>query len=136
MNRCLVIDDAPVIRKVATRILSSEGMEVEVADSGSSALSIFSEMRPDIILLDDWLPDMRSVDFLQSLQSMTGGAMPLVFLMVVEVDPVPIMRAKRAGAEGWILKPFDRPLLMSAIEKNIEKAMQRRQKNVEKEVAA
>ncbi|RLQ88373.1 response regulator [Notoacmeibacter ruber] len=132
MQRCLIIDDAPVVRKVASRILSTEDMEVEVADSASAGLSIFSEMRPDIILLDDWLPDMRSVDFLQSLQTMTGGAMPLVFLMVVEVDPVPIMRAKRAGADGWILKPFDRPQMMAALRKNIDLALQRREKQKER----
>lgn len=135
MDRCLIIDDAPIVGKAASRILGSEGWTVETAHSGRHGLSVYGEFQPDLVLLDDWLPDMSSVEFLESLDQMTGGKLPLVFLMLIQVDPVPIMRAKRAGASGWILKPFDRAQLVDSINRNVERANRVRDKRVMKDDA-
>lgn len=113
MKRCLIVDDSPVIRKVAKRILSDADMVVSEAESGARALAMCSSEMPDIVVLDSNLPDMQASEIISAVRAMENGKKPRIILCLPEVDLVKIMRAKRAGASGYILKPFDRELLLS-----------------------
>ena len=108
---CLLVDDSSVIRKVARRILSETITEFAEASTGREALEISVARMPDVILLDHDLPDMTALEILSKLRAMPGGNHPRIVLCLYELDVTRIMRAKRAGADGYVLKPFDRAYL-------------------------
>ena len=111
MKTCLVVDDSSVIRKVAKRIL--EGMEFQIveAEDGQQALDACQRMLPDAILLDWNMPKMDGYDFLKALRRMPGGDRPKVVFCTTENDVAHIARALHAGANEYIMKPFDRDIV-------------------------
>ena len=111
MTRCLIIDDSSVIRKVARRILSDSAMAIADAASGSQAIEACMGEMPDVILLDSGLPDLPTLEIIAAIRDLPGGRNARIVLCLNEVDLTKIMRAKRAGAAGYMLKPFDRPYL-------------------------
>lgn len=114
MKRCLIVDDSSVIRKVAKRILTSMDMLVIEASDGHEALAICSAEMPDIVVVDYGLPDIDTVDLIRRISAMPARVRPRILLCLIEFDVGNIMRAKRAGAAGYILKPFDRNLLLES----------------------
>ncbi len=71
---------------------------------------------PDLIVVDAALPDMEAAEVIRHVRAMPGGNLPRVLLCLVEKDVGIIMRAKRAGAQGYFLKPFDRLSLLSRLQ--------------------
>lgn len=115
MKRCMVVDDSSVIRKVATRILSGSGVQTVEAATGSQALSMCLAQMPDFIIVDNGLSDMTVVDFIRSAMAIDDRAKPDIVVCMARMDLGAIMRAKRAGARGYLLKPFDRQQLIERI---------------------
>ncbi|RUV70305.1 MAG: response regulator [Mesorhizobium sp.] len=112
MKRCMFIDDSSVIRKVAKRILGGSDMLVIEAARGFDAVEMCTADMPDIIVVDGALPDMQAEDVIRRVRTMEGPIRPQILISLVEVDVASIMRAKRAGAQGYLLKPFNRPQLL------------------------
>ncbi len=112
MKRCMIVDDSSVIRRVAKRILASPEMMVVEAAAGADALAMCAETLPDIIIVDSVLPDMACPDFIRQALSIDPRRTPHVLICLPEFDIGAIMRAKRVGAKGYILKPFTRPQLL------------------------
>jgi two-component system, chemotaxis family, chemotaxis protein CheY len=111
MKTCLVVDDSSVIRKVARRIL--EGLEFEIAEAedGEQALDVCRGKMPDAILLDWNMPKMDGYEFLRSLRKMPQGDRPKVVFCTTENDVAHIARALHAGANEYIMKPFDKDIV-------------------------
>ncbi|MCB1454070.1 MAG: response regulator [Rhizobiaceae bacterium] len=112
MKRCMIVDDSSVIRKVAKRILSSPQLLVSEASSATEAIYMCEADMPDVIMLDATLPDMDTVDFIRQAMTIESKVKPQVVISLTQFDIGTIMRAKRAGAKGYILKPFNRQLLI------------------------
>ena len=112
MKRCMFVDDSGVVRKVAKRILGGPDMAVVEASSGMQAIELCQAEMPDIIIVDNMLPDMHTVEFIRHVRSMQAPVAPHILIALVEVDIGAIMRAKRAGAQGYMLKPFNRSQLL------------------------
>ncbi|WP_363349402.1 response regulator [Methylocystis echinoides] len=113
MKQVLVVDDSPVVRKVARRILEGVDLRTREAANGESGLIACEERMPDAILLDWNMPGADSVEFLRALRRMPGGEVPKVVFCTSENDVGRIARALRAGADGYMLKPFDQDRLRS-----------------------
>ena len=113
MKNCLVVDDSSVIRKVARRILEDLSFEITEAENGEKALSACEDTMPDAILLDWNMPVMDGLEFLSALREMPEGEKPQVVFCTTENDVGHIARAIRAGANEYIMKPFDREILHS-----------------------
>ena len=111
MKRCLVVDDSSVIRKVARRILEELEFEIDEAENGQQALAACSRQMPDGILLDWNMPVMSGIEFLLELRRAEGGSRPKVVFCTTENDTAHISRAIEAGANEYIMKPFDREIL-------------------------
>ena len=107
MRTCLVVDDSRVIRKVARRILDEIGFEVAEAGDGMEALAWCRAAMPEVILLDWNMPVMNGLEFLRRLRGEPDGDRPVVVLCTVENDPAHINEALEAGADEYIMKPFD-----------------------------
>ncbi|MGE0500216.1 MAG: PleD family two-component system response regulator [Rhizobiaceae bacterium] len=112
MKRCMFVDASSVIRKVAKRILGGPDLMVIEADSGAQALSMCEADMPDVIVVDTSLPDMSAEDFIRHVRRIETPIQPQIAISLIEVDIGTIMRAKRAGAHGYLLKPFNRPQLL------------------------
>ena len=111
MKTCLVVDDSGVVRKIARRIL--EGMEFTVieAEDGAVALEACKRALPDAVLLDWNMPVMDGFEFLVQLRRMPGGDQPKVVFCTTENDIDHISRALNAGANEYIMKPFDKDIV-------------------------
>jgi two-component system, chemotaxis family, chemotaxis protein CheY len=115
MKTCLVVDDSEVVRKVARRIFEHLKFESTEADSGQDALDYCAKAMPDAILLDSHIPPMSTVEFLASLRALANGSKPVIIYCATENDPTEIARALTAGADDYLLKPFDRDSLRAKL---------------------
>jgi two-component system chemotaxis response regulator CheY len=111
MRTCLVVDDSTVIRKIARRILEEMSFEIIEAEDGEKALEACKRSLPDAILLDWNMPVMDGFEFLTNLRRMPGGDAPKVVFCTTENGIDHIARALNAGANEYIMKPFDKDIV-------------------------
>lgn len=116
MKTILIVDDSKVIRKVAQRILQSLGFLTREAENGLEALHACKAMMPDAVLLDWNMPVMDGMEFLQELRRLDDGLRPKVVFCTTHNEVEQITRAVQAGADEYIMKPFDRQIIMSKFE--------------------
>ena len=113
MKTCLVVDDSSVIRKVARRILEDLEFRIIEAEDGQQAIDECRHAMPDAILLDWNMPVMDGLAFLGKLRGELGGDRPKVVFCTTENDVAHIAKAIRAGANEYIMKPFDREIMVA-----------------------
>jgi len=111
MKSCLVVDDSSVIRKVARRILEGLEFHNHHAEDGEQALDACRSQMPDAVLLDWNMPKMDGYEFLRVLRRLPDGDRPKVVFCTTENDVAHIARALHAGANEYIMKPFDKDIV-------------------------
>ena len=111
MKSCLVVDDSKVIRKVARHILETLDFRVVEACDGQEALDALANDLPDVILLDWNMPVMSGMEFLHRLGDLRCDPRPRVVFCTTENGIENIREAVEAGADEYIMKPFDRETL-------------------------
>jgi two-component system chemotaxis response regulator CheY len=111
MKTCLVVDDSGVVRKIARRILEEMGFNIIEAEDGAKALEACKTAMPEAVLLDWNMPVMDGYEFLGHLRRMPGGDAPKVVFCTTENDMDHISRALHAGANEYIMKPFDKDIV-------------------------
>lgn len=111
MKSCLIVDDSRVVRKVASRIVHDLGFECREAEDGQKACESCEKSMPDAILLDWNMPIMSGIEFLERLRQMPNGDIPKVIFCTTENDISHIQRAMQAGANEYIMKPFDSEII-------------------------
>ncbi len=111
MKSCLIVDDSRVVRKVASRIVHDLGFECREAEDGQKAYESCQNSMPDAIILDWNMPIMSGIEFLEKLRAMEGGKSPKVVFCTTENDMSHIQRAMNAGADEYIMKPFDSEII-------------------------
>jgi two-component system chemotaxis response regulator CheY len=111
MKHCLIVDDSAVIRKVARRILEGLAFRVSEAEDGEQALVACRSEMPDAVLLDWNMPVMDGYEFLKALRRLPDGDGPKVVFCTTENDVAHIARAMHAGADEYIMKPFDKEIV-------------------------
>ena len=111
MKTCLVVDDSGVVRKIARRILEEMGFFVMEAEDGDQALEICKHALPTAVLLDWNMPVMDGYEFLGNLRRMPRGDKPKVVFCTTENGMDHIARALAAGADEYIMKPFDKDIV-------------------------
>ena len=110
-HTCLVVDDSRVVRKAARRILESLGFVVSEAEDGSKALAACREALPDLVLLDWNMPVMDGLTFLKAARAEFGRDKPIVILCTTETAFDRILEALEAGAQEYVMKPFDAEII-------------------------
>jgi two-component system, chemotaxis family, chemotaxis protein CheY len=113
MKSCLIVDDSRVVRKVARRILEELEFAIEEAADGQLAMAACERQMPDAILLDWNMPVLHGIEFLRALRRMSGGATPVVVFCTTENDIQHIEEAVHAGANEYIMKPFDTDIIQA-----------------------
>lgn len=107
MSTCLIVDDSPVIRKVARHIMESHGFAVVEAWDGPEGLEAAARAMPDAVIVDSAMPGMNGFEFLRKLRGMESGRKPKVLVCAVDNDVGILARARHCGADSLLLKPFD-----------------------------
>ena len=113
MKSCLIVDDSKVIRMVAKKILQDLEFETVEAADGQQALDACKEAMPDAVLLDWNMPVMSGIEYLRELRGLPGGDKPVVVFCTTENDIEHIQEAIEAGANEYIMKPFDSEIIQA-----------------------
>jgi len=118
-NHILVVDDEPDIRGLVQEILEDEGYRVTVAENGGTARSALRERRPDLILLDIWMPDLDGISLLKEWAEEDGLPCPVIMMSghgTVETA----VEATRLGAYDFLEKPLSMAKLLLTVERALE----------------
>ena len=115
MKIFLIVDDSPVIRKVANRILTDMGFVVVEAADGFEALEKCRYNMPDAILIDWDTPNMTGLEFLEQFKTIEGSKEARIIYCTSEIMVSEMTKAKRAGANAFMMKPFNRKILQTKL---------------------
>lgn len=113
MKTVLVVDDSAIIRKVASRLLENLNLRVLDAKDGHAGLALCEQRMPDAIIVDANMPEMDGLEFLSALRKLPSGRKPKVLFCSSEFEVGLIARALHAGADNFLVKPFDWKILRS-----------------------
>ncbi|WP_120496186.1 PleD family two-component system response regulator [Kiloniella sp. EL199] len=113
MKTCLVVDDSKVVRMVARKILEGLNFNIEEAEDGQKALDVCNASMPDAVLLDWNMPVKDGLEFLKDLRALPNVEQPIVVFCTTENDMQHIQQAIAAGANEYIMKPFDSDIIES-----------------------
>lgn len=111
----LAIDDSTTMRDMLKFALSGAGFSVHLAEDGVDALEKLPGVMPDVIITDINMPRMDGFGLIDAVRN--GAERPTTPILVLTTESAQELkdRARRAGATGWIVKPFDRDKLVAAI---------------------
>ena len=115
----LVVDDEPEIRNLVKEILEDEGYEAALAADGQEARKALRERRPDLILLDIWMPDVDGITLLKEWGEEEGLPCPVIMMSghgTVETA----VEATRLGAYDFLEKPLSMAKMLLSIERALE----------------
>ncbi len=111
MKRCLIVDDSRTVRMVAARFLHDLQFLTTEAGDGCEALDECRKAMPDAVLLDWNMPRMNGIQFLRALRLEPGGDKPVVIFCTTENEMSFIAEALEAGANEYVMKPFDETII-------------------------
>lgn len=110
-KKCLIVDDSSVVRKVCRKIVENLGFIAEEACDGKDALDKCASSQPAVILLDWNMPVMDGIEFMKAYRPQQQENGTIVVFCTTENDITKIMLAMEAGANEYIMKPFDEEII-------------------------
>lgn len=114
---CLIVDDSRVIRKVSSKIALSLGYVPIEAENGEEALARCKQSMPDLVLTDWNMPEMDGIEFVRRLRGIPTPKEPVVVFCTSNGEAKDIHDGIAAGADDYIVKPFDEAALKAKLEK-------------------
>jgi two-component system, OmpR family, phosphate regulon response regulator PhoB len=124
-RKILLADDSVTAQNMGRKILADAGYEVIAVNNGSAALKKISEIKPDLVILDVYMPGYSGLEVCQRLKESQDSARIPVLLTVGKLEPFKPEEAQRVHAEGFIVKPFEASELLSALSKLEDKVVPR-----------
>lgn len=115
MTKILIVDDAEFLRVRISKMLVGDGFEVIEADNGLKAIEAFKANKPDLVLMDITMPEMDGLTALKEIRAIDSSA-KVIMLTALGQESV-VLEAIKSGARDFIVKPFERDRVMSAIGK-------------------
>lgn len=120
MATILVVDDELGIRDLLSEILNDEGHTVELAENAAQARAVRAQLRPDLVLLDIWMPDTDGVTLLKEWASSGLLSMPVIMMSGhATIDTA--VEATRIGATAFLEKPITMAKLLKAVDQGLNK---------------
>ena len=113
----LVVEDEPAQREVLAYNLEAEGFAVSRAETGDEALLLVEEDKPDIIVLDHYLPDMEGLDLLNRISNDVRTSEVPVMILSTRGDLDDVQKAFHAGADEYLVVPYDPAVLEAKVER-------------------
>ncbi|GAA3582433.1 two-component system response regulator MtrA [Klugiella xanthotipulae] len=117
--RILVVDDDVALSEMIGIVLEGEQFEPVFCNDGAAAMDIFRESRPDLVLLDVMLPGLDGIEICQLLRLESG--VPIIML-TAKTDTTDVVRGLEAGADDYVVKPFNPVELVARIRTRLRPA--------------
>ena len=114
---CLIVDDSRVVRRISRGIVEGLGYVVIEAENGEEALLRCRAAMPDLILLDWDMPVMTGIEFIAAVRALPGGTAPKAMFCTSHAETLDIAKGIAAGADEYVVKPFDEPALKAKLER-------------------
>jgi CheY-like chemotaxis protein len=124
-RKILLADDSVTAQNMGRKILADAGYEVLTVNNGSAALKKIGEQRPDLIVLDVYMPGYSGLEVCQRLKEVGDTSHIPILLTVGKLEPFKPEEARRVRADGYIVKPFEASELLSALSKLEDKIVPR-----------
>ncbi len=124
MATILVVDDELGIRGLLSEILTDEGHTVELAENAAQARAVRERMRPDLVLLDIWMPDVDGISLLKEWGTTSQLSMPVIMMSGHGTIDTAV-EATKHGAMAFLEKPITLQKLLRAVEQALAKPSQR-----------
>ena len=124
-RKILLADDSVTAQNMGRKILADAGYEVIAVNNGSAALKKIAELKPDLVILDVYMPGYSGLEVCQRLKESQETARIPVLLSVGKLEPFKPEEAQRVRADGYIVKPFEASELLSALSKLEDKVVPR-----------
>jgi CheY-like chemotaxis protein len=124
-RKILLADDSVTAQNMGRKILADAGYEVITVNNGSAALKKIAEIKPDLIVLDVYMPGYSGLEVCQRVKDSPDTSRIPVLLTVGKLEPFKPEEARRVRAEGFIVKPFEASELLSALSKLEDKIVPR-----------
>ncbi|MFZ0758379.1 MAG: response regulator, partial [Candidatus Sulfotelmatobacter sp.] len=124
-RKILLADDSVTAQNMGRKILADAGYEVIAVNNGSAALKKILELKPDLVILDVYMPGYSGLEVCQRLKESQETARIPVLLTVGKLEPFKPEEAQRVRAEGFIVKPFEASELLSTLSKLEDKVVPR-----------
>ncbi len=118
MSKILVVDDEKPISDIIKFNLTKEGYDVVTAADGQEALTMFSDEKPDLVLLDQMLPEIDGVEVLRQIRSKSEIPVIMVTAKDSEIDKV---LGLEMGADDYVTKPFSTRELIARVKANMRR---------------
>ncbi len=116
MRKVMIVDDAAFMRISIRKALEKEGYEiVGEAENGKVAIKKYTELKPDIVILDITMPEMDGITALKEIKKIDEDAKVLIVSAMGQESY--IREAIMHGAKNFIVKPFDNKLILKTLEK-------------------
>lgn len=115
MAKILIVDDAEFLRLRISKMLSGEGHEIIEAENGQVAVNTYKSVHPDMVLMDITMPEMDGLTALKEIRNFDPKA-KVVMLTALGQESV-VLEAIKSGARDFMVKPFERDRVLSAITK-------------------
>lgn len=117
MARIMAVDDSPSMRKMVSVTLMSKGHDVLSAEDGINAFELAKNEQVDLVITDLYMPNLDGIGLVEKLRTLESYRyLPILFL-TTESSPDMKQRGKKAGATGWIVKPFEPNQLLATLDK-------------------
>lgn len=115
MAKILIVDDAEFLRVRISKMLLGEGYEIFEADNGAKAVNLYKSTQPDLVLMDITMPEMDGLTALKEIRTFDPKAR-VIMLTALGQESV-VLEAIKSGARDFVVKPFERDRVLSAISK-------------------
>ncbi len=116
-KRILTVDDSKTMRDMVSFTLKGAGFDVVEAEDGVKALSLLAATRVDAIITDINMPNMDGVTLIQRLRAQQKFKSTPILILTTEGSEDKKLQGRKAGATGWIVKPFAPEKLLQVIHK-------------------
>ena len=113
--KVLAVDDSRTMREMLRVALTNAGFDVSLAEDGVHGLQVLGEEDPEVVITDINMPNMDGFGFIENVRRSGEHRSVPILVLTTESAPELKERARKAGATGWIVKPFDEQKLVSAI---------------------
>lgn len=124
-RKILLADDSVTAQNMGRKILADAGYEVITVNNGSAALKKIAELRPDVIVLDVYMPGYSGLEVCQRIKEAGDTSRIPILLTVGKLEPFKPEEARRVRADAFIVKPFEASELLSALTKLEDKIVPR-----------
>lgn len=111
----LTVDDSPSMRMLLKASLTAQGFTIEGAEDGERGLERLREIKPDLVITDINMPRMDGFQLIEAARNLPEFRGTPILVLSTEFSDEKKERARRAGATGWITKPFEPAKLRAAI---------------------